>query len=218
VLLLAAGVAALVLARARGRSSLALAIAASLGLVSVLPTPTYVQYFSVTVPFLAVGVGELVARLPRSPSALAIPVVGLLVYVASAVLAVRHFTDHDPLLRPSIGSVRAVAAAVEQRTEPGERVLSSWPGYLIGTHAWALPDYTNQFAPVAAAKISAAARRRYHVVSEAELEGRIRRREVRLVVYRNWVTSPPFARWGEALRLGRYHLVAEVETARILRR
>jgi hypothetical protein len=41
---------------------------------------------------------------------------------------------------------------------------------------------------------------------------------VRVVVYRNWVTSPPFARWNTALRAGRYRLVARVQTAAIYTR
>ena len=94
-------------------------------------------------------------------------------------------------------------------------MLSAWPGYLFGTHADALQDYTNQFAPVAAAKISAASAREFHVAGEAELERRIRERQIRVVVYRNWVTAPPFARWGAALAAGRYQLVATVQTARI---
>ena len=94
-------------------------------------------------------------------------------------------------------------------------MLSAWPGYLFGTHADAPQDYTNQFAPVAAAKISRRDARRFDVASEGELENLIRHRHVRLIVYRNWVTSPPFARWDAALRAGGYRLVARVETAAI---
>ena len=54
-----------------------------------------------------------------------------------------------------------------------------------------------------------------HVLSEPAIEALIRRRVPRVVVERNWVTSPPFADWDAALRQARYHLVAEVETARI---
>ena len=50
------------------------------------------------------------------------------------------------------------------------------------------------------------------------LERRIRMREVRLIVYRNWVTTPPFARWDVSLRDGAYRLVSTVQTARIYRR
>jgi hypothetical protein len=209
-LLVLAGVAALAWPRVRRAIPLALAIALSLGLVSFLPTPTYVQYFSLIVPFLAVAAAELAALAPR------LLLAGCLVaYLVPAIWAANRFTGHDPLLRPSISSVEDVARRVDSIASPRERVLSSWPGYLFGTHARALQDYTNQFAPVAAAKIRPSQARRFHVAAEAELERRIREREVAVVVYRNWVTSPPFAHWDAALRAGGYHLVATVQTARI---
>jgi hypothetical protein len=195
----------------RRRLPLALAIALALGVVSFLPTPSYVQYFSLLVPFLVVGAVEL--RPP--PQLLAAFAVAVLV---PAGWAARDFVSYDPVLRPSLDSIRAVSSRVDALSRPNERVLSSWPGYLIGTHARALPDYTNQFAPVAAAKISSSAAHRYDVASEGELETLIRQRRVRLVVYRNWVTSPPFARWGAALRAGGYRLVGRVGTAAIYTR
>jgi Dolichyl-phosphate-mannose-protein mannosyltransferase len=195
----------------RRRLSLGSAVAVALGIVSFLPTPSYVQYFALAVPFLILGALEL---RPAAPVLLVFAVA----YLVPAVWAVRHFVSYDPLLRPSLGSVRRVATRLDAASANGERVLSSWPGYLIGTHAWALRDYTNQFAPVAAAKISPGAARRYHVESEPDLERLIRQRRVRLVVYRNWVTSPPFARWDAALRAGGYRLVARVQTAAIYTR
>ena len=63
------------------------------------------------------------------------------------------------------------------------------------TEAW--PGYTNHFAPAAAAHVSSAEARRVHVASEQELEAAIRARGPALVVYRNWVTTPPFARWDD---------------------
>jgi hypothetical protein len=169
------------------------------------------------VPFLAVAAAEL-AALARRPAALVGLAACLMLYAGAAVWAVRYFVGHGSVLRPSIASVRDVAAKVDAETAPDERVLSSWPGYLFGTHASAPSDYVNQFAPVAAAKITPASARRLHVASEQELERRIRMREARLVVYRNWVTTRPFARWDQALAAGRYRLVAEVATARIYRR
>jgi Glycosyltransferase family 87 len=195
----------------RRRLPLALAVAIALGLVSFLPTPSYVQYFSLVVPFLVAGLVDL--RPPR-----AVLAAFAVVFLVPAAWAARHFVSYDPVLRPSLGSVREVSARVDALSGEGERVLSSWPGYLIGTHAWAVPGYTNQFAPVAAAKISPAAAHRYHVVSERELEALIRNRRIRLIVFRNWVTSPPFARWDAALGTGRYKLVARVQSAAIYAR
>ncbi len=195
----------------RRHLSLALAIAIVLGIVSFLPTPSYVQYFSLLVPFLLVGAVEL-----RPPPAL-LAAFGV-AFLVPAAWAVRDLVSYDPVLRPSLGSIHDVSARVDALSRPNERVLSSWPGYLVGTHAWALPDYTNQFAPVAAAKISRATAHRYHVASERELEALIRHRRVRLIVYRNWVTAPPFARWDAALRAGGYRLVVSVKTAAIYAR
>lgn len=201
----------------RPRSALTLATAAALGIASLLPTPTYVQYFSIVVPFLAIAGAEIVAIAGGRVARLALAA-GLCVYAGAAVVAARHFVQHDALLRPSLESVREVAAKVDAESKPGEQVLSAWPGYFFGTHAWALPDYTNQFAPAAAAEVSHETARNVRIVTERELQTRIRDRDVRLVVYRNWVTTPPFARWDAPLVAGRYRLVIVVQTARIYRR
>jgi len=196
----------------RRRLPFAATVAVSLGIASFLPTPTYVQYFCVVVPYLVLLAVELAARWPRAVLA------GLATYAAAGAVALAHDVQTSPLLKPSIRSVERVAATAESRTQPGETVLSGWPGYLFGTHANAVSGYTNQFAPVAAAKVSSREAERVHVLSEPALEALIRRRVPRLVVERNWVTSPPFADWDAALRQGRYRLVAVVETARIYAR
>jgi hypothetical protein len=194
----------------RRRLPLAAGVGALLGVACFLPTPTYVQYFCVVVPFMVLTVAEVM-----SPRALAL---GLVPYAVAAAFAYAHLVDTSPLLKPSLASVRKVSDVVERQSAPGEVVLSSWPGYLVGTHAESWPDYSNHFAPAAAAHLSPAEARRVHVVSETRLEAAIAARRPRLVVYRNWVTTPPFARWDDALRRGRYHLVETVETAKIYRR
>jgi hypothetical protein len=210
VLLLAASAAALWLLRRR--VPFAAAVAISLGIASFLPTPTYVQYFSVVVPYLVLLAVELAVRWGRAI------LVGMAAYAAAAGVALAHDVRTSPLLRPSIRSVVRVSDTVQARTHPGETVLAGWPGYLFGTHAEAVSGYTNQFAPVAAAKVSPREAARVHVLSEPALEALIERRVPRVVVERNWVTSPPFADWEAALRQGRYRLVATVETARIYER
>src|SRR5205085_6245312 len=115
-------------ARLRARSALALATAAGLGIASFLPTPTYVQYFCVVVPFLAVAAVEPLTLVRRRTATLVL--VGCLAaYAGAAAFAVRDFTRHERFLRPSIASVQAVAARVDAATSRGEHVLSAWPGY-----------------------------------------------------------------------------------------
>ena len=209
----------------RRRLPLGAAVAVLLGVACLLPTPTYVQYFCVAVPFMVLTIAEAAAPrlsgsepLTRSRTLAAALGIALAAYAVAAGFAYAHLVDTSPLLKPSLASVRKVSAVVERESSPGERVLSSWPGYLVGTHADSWPGYTNHFAPAAAAHVSAAEARRVHVVSEAQLEAAIRAREPRLVVYRNWITTEPFARWDAALRADGYRLVATVETARIYRR
>jgi hypothetical protein len=206
-LLLVAAVSAAVLLR---RLPLALWIALLLALGCLAPLPTYAQYFSVVVPFAVLGVLEaLPGRIP------AVLLAGAAAYALAGALDVGRQRAGDPVEKPSIASVQAVAREVQRLSRPNERVLSSWPGYLFGTHARAEPGYTNHFAPAAASKLSPPAARRDLVVSEAALEARIRARRPRIVVYRNWLTVEPFARWEEALRAGGYRRVATVESAGI---
>jgi 4-amino-4-deoxy-L-arabinose transferase-like glycosyltransferase len=207
-LLLVAGACALWLLRGR----FAAALAVSLGIASFLPTPTYVQYFCVVVPYLVLLAVEVAARWPRAALA------AVAAYAAAGAFALAHDVQTSPLLKPSIRSVERVSDAVQSRTRPDETVLAGWPGYLFGTHAQAVSGYTNQFAPVAAAKVSPREAERVHVLSEPGIEALVRRRVPRLVVERNWVTSAPFADWDAALRQGHYRLVAVVETARIYER
>jgi len=208
-LLLVAAVSAAVLLR---RLPLALWIALLLALGCLAPSPTYAQYFAVVVPFAVLGVLEAwpAGRVPAVLLAAAAAA-----YVVAGALDVGRQRAGDRVQKPSIASVQAVGREVQRLSRPHERVLSSWPGYLFGTHARAEPDYTNHFAPAAASKLSPAEARRDLVASEAELEARIRARRPRIVVYRNWLTAEPFARWDGALRAGGYRRVATVESAGI---
>ncbi len=209
-LLLVAAVSGAVLLR---RLPLALWIALLLALGCLAPSPTYAQYFSVVVPFAVLGVleawpGRMHAVLLAAAAA----------YVVAGALDVGRQRAGDPVQKPSIASVQAVAREVQRLSRPNEPVLSSWPGYLFGTHGRAEPDYTNHFAPAAASKLSSAEARRDLVASEPELEARIRARRPRIVVYRNWLTVEPFARWDAALKAAGYRRVATVESAGIFLR
>jgi hypothetical protein len=209
-LLLVAAVSAAVLLR---RLPPALWIALLLTLGCLAPSPTYAQYFSVVVPFAVLGVLEA-----WPGRAQAVLLAAAAAYVVAGALDVGRQRAGDPVQKPSIASVQAVAREVDRLSRPNETVLSSWPGYLFGTHARAEPDYTNHFAPAAAEKLSHVEARRDLVASEAELEGRIRARRPRIVVYRNWLTIEPFARWDGALRAAGYRRVATVESAGIFLR
>jgi hypothetical protein len=212
--------AAAVLVVALRRTSFALGIAALVCVGSLFPTPTYVQYFTVAVPFLIVGAIELVDELRRRHAAGAAARAALGVAVAAyAVLAVPDLVRY-PRLSPDerIGSIERVGAIVDEHTRPGEAVLAPWPGYLYGTHAVPARGLENDFAPHEASALSAGEARRYRLASAADVERRLAAGETRVVVFRLWNRFPPVPDWEAGLRRGGYRLVATVDTTKIYAR
>ncbi|MDQ5820320.1 MAG: DUF2079 domain-containing protein [Actinomycetota bacterium] len=213
-------IAATVLLVALRRTSFALGVAALVCLGSLFPTPTYVQYFAVAVPFLVVGAVELIDELRRrqaggaaARSALAVAV------VAYVVLGLPDLVRY-PRLSPDerIGTVERAGAIVDEHTRPGEAVLAPWPGYLYGTHALPAPGLENDFAPHEAAALTPTEARRYRLATAAEIERRLAAGETRIVVFRLWNRFPPVPDWEGGLRRGGYRVIATVDTTKIYAR
>lgn len=208
------------------RLSLALAIGASLGIASLVPTPTYGQYLCTTVPFLVVGVLELVAlvrarsgfaedaHLRRLVAALGATFVAVYALLGAADLR-RYVTGHAEL---RIAAVKETATVVQAHTRPGERVLASWPGYVFGTHALPVRGLETDFAPSSASVLTARDAHRYRMATVEDVERMVRERRTRLLVYQNWDVPPPVPEWEASLRRGGYQLVATVDTTKIYAR
>jgi hypothetical protein len=220
LLLVAALAAALVLRAARGRVPFALLVAAWLGVASLLPTPTYTQYFVALVPFLAVGVVELLAVL-REPVAgtrwrrPAVQVLG----AALAVYALLGLVDLGRFLTrfddQQIGVIADVRDFVNAEARPGEEVLASWPGYLYGTHAEPVPGTENAYAPHEAAALSPDEVRDYRLITQAEIERLIEERQPRILLVRQWHELPPVPDWWAAARRGGYDRVTVIGSTEI---
>jgi hypothetical protein len=224
LLVLAATVAAVWLRQVQGRVPLSALVALLLGVASFAPTPAYAQYFSVTVPFLVVTVLELAGRLrtlprphPELARALRLALVAALAAYAGLGLVdayryVRVAGSEDARL----ATVREVAAVVDRNAENGERVLATWPGYLVGTRAQPVRGFENDFAQVIGATLSPADARRYGMLTAPELERMIEEGRVRIVVVKLWHLLPPVPDWeGAVARSGRYRLAATVGAARV---
>jgi hypothetical protein len=220
----AALVAAFALRRVQGRTPLWFLTAALLAVVALIPTPTYTQYFATTVPFLIVGVVELVRALATEARPAAklhggvVPAAGIVWLGLYLVLApvdlyrAAHPSQEDRPLR-----VQEVVDYLDPRTEPGEEVLASWPGYLFGTDAKPVPGLENDFAPHDAEPLTPEQARRYHLLTAAQVEQAIRERRTRLVVVKLWHVLPPVPDYDGAAREAGYRLVAEINGARIYR-
>jgi hypothetical protein len=184
----------------RRRPPLAIAIAAVLGVVSLLPTPTYPQYFSTLVPFLVVGTLELV-HVVRSSGTIgydqrrrmlqAVALAAVLCYLAVGLYALEQSVDAPQRSRQISGirTAQAVADAIDKHARPGEEVLSFWPGYLYGTHAKPVPGFENDFGALAveSGRLSSNRAARYKLLSFDGMQQAIRSRRARLVV----LATPP---------------------------
>lgn len=205
---------------------LAFGIALLLALVSLLPTPTYVQYFCTLYPFLivlAVGLGaELAARARQLgdrqlAAALAlVAAVPLVLYVLAAPL---DFYRYGPFAHASdngIDLANRVTSIVDARTSPGEEVLSWWPGYLVGSHA--RPLVGTLPAPNEQAPVTPADARTYRLTLASELERTIRARRAPLIVYKQWLETTGARDWTPLIEQSGYRLVDTAGSARIYAR
>jgi Dolichyl-phosphate-mannose-protein mannosyltransferase len=219
LLILCATVSALTLRRAHGRVPLALWTAAALGLVALLPTPTYTQYFATTVPFLVVGIVELAAYVRvsvDSPFARAVGATASAVYLLLAPVELGRLVVRSAEDRPL--AVQDVNDDIAARTTSGEIVVASWAGYVYGTGARPLPGLENAFAPHEAAAITPTEARHYHVASVADVERAVRSRAPQLIVVKIWHDLPPIPAYETAAREGGYQLSTVVNTVRIYSR
>jgi 4-amino-4-deoxy-L-arabinose transferase-like glycosyltransferase len=194
-------------------------IAALTALVSFLPTPSYPQYFSITIPFLIAGIGESVAllrrRIPDPQLKRGLRAVGVVVLIAYASLGHRELNRWAHPKGPDrITAVEEVRDRIDARTRPGEQVLSSWPGYLFGSHVISVPGFENQFAPITV-RDAGPGSRRYRLGSIEDVRRAIDTGRTRLVVWRNWVQRMRNPSWRPLLERSRYRVASTVAGARL---
>ena len=214
VLALLAFAALALAARERRPPPLAILLAVSLGVVSLLPTPAFPQYFVVTYPFLVFGAiacfDEVRGRLRDTA---AVRAVGTVFASAAALYAGAGVVDVVPSSSwvsaadddTEVDAIEEVSGTVESLTRPGEEVLSWWPGYVFGTHARSALDTLPP--PDRPTSLSADESRRFDYPTLADVERMIRERRARVIVFRRWYVGEPETDWGEVVRENGYRLV-----------
>jgi len=201
-MLAAISVAGLVLWRKRRSAAfLAFLIAFVLGLISILPTPTYSQYFCLCMPFLVVsavcsasdffGSAQSASRRRLATLACAALVVSYL------VLGAAGFRDYlftgevigikGPADAPNwtLEKVREVSKAIDQVAAPGEAIASFWPGYIFESKATPYPGFENNFGSSVSWELTPQERTRYHLISQEDLEAGFAVHVPRIVVQGN---------------------------------
>ena len=211
---------------------LAFLLAAALGLICLAPTPSYVQYFCVTVPFLLAATLSSFGNLPLAGNRkerkrlIAGICLGTLFYLAPTMADCRKYFISGESLNGiyrnkdpedwTLATVRAVSRGVDELAVPGERVMSFWPGYIIGSKATPYPGFESDCGRIFAGALSAEQLSKFHIVSGANIEAEIDARAPRIVVVGNqeyWSESR--RRYVAALERSGYGIARQVRNTSI---
>jgi hypothetical protein len=184
------------LSRLVPRNQLTTSLWVVLFFTSLLPTPSYPQYFCLLIPFLILDAVTLLASLPLrrtwpflAPAALAYATLGATDghrYLLSG-MQVPGVMSTDRIPRWSIDTVERVGKEIDARNAP--EAISWWPGYFISTRTAIATELANDFGMVVAGKLTAAERKRLHLVTHGEVGSWIEERKFPLVVAGNWTAS-----------------------------
>ena len=179
--------------------SLAFQLGAALGIISLLPTPAYLQYWCVVIPFLVVAVvcagnAFLVSRSRRS--SLRVVLAGMALFAIYLAAPIGDYETvvmrgngiglpNEPAVNWKPETVAAVSKTIDKLAVRGEEVVSFWPGYVIASKASEMPGLENDSGLACSRVLTSAQRSRYHIVSRDDIEAQITARVPRIVVLGN---------------------------------
>ncbi len=168
---------------------LALPIAFVLGIVSFLPTPSYIQYFSVVVPFLCVSTTQTVAHLwnnfaRKGTSTVRVAFIGiglaiLVIYTLPFSADLERYTRSgvgvigisNPRLAPfrTVQSFDSLIPELENSVPPDTRVVATWPGYIVGSSLRMLSGLENDFGLSVAGRLSNQEKKRFRILTYQDM-------------------------------------------------
>jgi len=185
-----------------GTARRALQMAAALALISCLPTPTYIQYFCLCIPFLIVaavcsasGVLDSLksGRMRRLAAGGALALAAL--YAMASAKDYGRFSetgegvggirDRARASDWKIDGVRAVSRGIDELAAPGESVMSFWPGYYLESHHEPPPGFENNTGRERADVLNPGELSHYHIVSKEQIAGTLSSHKARWVVLGN---------------------------------
>ncbi len=202
------------LRREGGAGLMALAIALALGLVSLLPTPTFIQYDSLCMPFLIVSAtlgafGYFAAADLSSAARRRLNLAAGAGIAAFALSAVPGLLFYLQACDQSPARIREVSKAIDRLAAPGEPVISFWPGFLVESQARVVPPFNNEYGWEAGWQLPPEARLKYKVGNPDEIGQLLATHPSRIVVVGNAIVFATTAdKFKAALREAGYQSVA----------
>ncbi|MBI4832599.1 MAG: hypothetical protein HY801_13825 [Candidatus Lindowbacteria bacterium] len=189
--------------RVSGTAKAAAALSFALGIVSILPTPTFGQYFCVLVPFLIIsfiGSVDALARALRDPLyQRAAWILFLLFSIAYAGWSVSRIESvfinakaapgSDSRTDPfdwRIGTVERVSELVKNSARPDDLVVSVWPGYLLTAERRLYPGMENQYGVESSTRIPREKAALYRILRADEIPKAVADPATGVVVIDNW--------------------------------
>jgi 4-amino-4-deoxy-L-arabinose transferase-like glycosyltransferase len=211
---------------------LAFRLSLVLGGICLAPTPTYVQYFCIILPFLLTAVVCSIGNAPlglgwKSNMRLTTGIcVATLLYFGIAIPDGRKYfytgEGLNGIFRTknpgdwTLTAVRAVSRAVDELHLPGEKVMGFWPGYIFETKSSPYPGFESDCGRIFSAALSPAQVTKFHMVSPAAIVAEITLKAPRIVIIGNqeyWVESKqPYV---EALKQSGYVVARRIGGASI---
>ncbi|RMG39307.1 MAG: hypothetical protein D6719_13665 [Candidatus Dadabacteria bacterium] len=191
--------------------------------ISFLPTPPYVQYFSAAIPFLVVAAVSFLKMVYESARgsvrfrrvSVVIPLIfsAFYLYKFPSDLSRYLYSGKGVIGMGSrrkpcdwkIDAIRAVSGRIDSLDSEAEYAGSVWPGYLVETRVKAYPGLENHFTFLASKKLKKSERKKYHLLSRADLNRLLEKGTLPLMVVNSRATG---RRMREALKKGGYRVAA----------
>jgi len=178
----------------------------SLLLISFLPHPCYLQYFSASAPFFMlsgvyllrsgylalnnIGKGKKYLKCLYMTA-----VVGLVLIYSYGVptdykrysktgYGVMGIRNEENAAEWNLKTITEVTEVVRQHAEDTQIFFSFWPGYFLGTEAQLLRGSENHFGVNIAERLSQENQAKYNVIDEEQIEAALRQSEIAYVIIR----------------------------------
>lgn len=172
--------------------------------IHFLPTPSYVQYFCMLVPFMLILVAQLIFNLQEiislkgsafKLSGITAAICFLIIYFAwlgndidrymrtgEGVIGIRNL-DNAPSW--TLNTIQGVSDMVDKHINKGDEVLAFWPGYIYESEkAQAIHGMENHFAQLIGRKLDDKQRARYSVFSMKDAKKYLTEKKLKHIVVR----------------------------------